>query len=726
MKYFLITCFLVFTSGIAEAKPGNDLLRANYLYSRQAFGEAIEYYRKAVTANTNSLDAIVGLADSYRATKQPEQAAPWYEKAVAMNGCPDIVKFNYAQVLMNLQQYDKALPVLKEYQSKAPADRRVSNMIASCQNRVDKKVSIPAGTAHFASFNTDRSEFGAAFKGNELYFTSDTIISGLAESKKAPSPFYAIYGTTCNGQAQCGPLKTIGGNINTKYHDGPCTFASDGTMYFTRTNFEKKFLTKSPIPDNNDVVRLQIIIASNYDEQKNVYNRLETFPYNNKNYSTAHPALNEKGDMLIFASDMPGGEGGNDLYVCNKNSFGEWGAPVNLGKTVNTEGDEMFPFIGANNKLYFASDGHVGYGGLDVYEVDLYSNSKPVVANVGMPVNSSYDDMSLVLDKTGNSGYFSSNRPAPKKGDNIYSFTRQNLFLSVKIVDDRTGKAIPGATARLSAGNEQSSMVSDERGQILTPLIPGSAYAIRVAKVGYDSVSDNIAATTPKQNDTVFKTIRLTKGFNIQYNVVVVEEQTRQPLENTMLVFVKNSPFNADSMMLYSGQVFTTNLEENKTYNVYAIKDNYYGNEKFVSTKNLNPGASGVTLRDTIFMKKLQVGEVYKIDDIYYDYNKANIREDAKPSLNRLLELLNRYPQMTIQVNSHTDCRGSDAYNMKLSNARAQSVITYLNQRGIAKDRLKFKGFGESQPVDKCNVCEKCSETQHQNNRRTEFQILSL
>ena len=180
-----------------------------------------------------------------------------------------------------------------------------------------------------------------------------------------------------------------------------------------------------------------------------------------------------------------------------------------------------------------------------------------------------------------------------------------------------------------------------------------------------------------------------------------------------------------DSVMVPSGGSFAGVMQANSEYQVYAVKPNYYSDERLISTKGIIPGSNDA-IRDTIFMKKLEVGAVIKIENIYYDYNKANIREDAKPSLNRLFDLMQQNPNISIQINSHTDCRGSDAYNMKLSDARAASVVRFLIEKGVDAARMKSKGYGESAPIEQCADCKKCTEAQYQANRRTEFQILKM
>jgi len=727
--YIIAAILILFIGSNTSAKTNNDLIKANYLYSHLDFHEAIGYYRK-VSVDLNDPEVLSRLGDCYKLTNEPKEAANWYAKAIQLNGCPNDTKLHYAEVLMTLQQYDDAAKLLVQYQKSKPDDTRIANLISSCRDIKNMMQQPPDASIVFQNFNTDGSDFGPALRKNELFFTADTIINAPSKTNEwTGKSFYKMYKVSCDMGNNCSTaISNIGSKINTKYHDGPCVFSADGNqMYFTRTNYKQKVLIKKPVPDASDVVHLQIMIASDYDENTKKYKKVKPFVYNSDDYSTAHPAISKDGNVLIFASDMKGGTGGSDLYICYRDSSGNWTPPQNLGKNVNTEGDEMFPYISADTVLYFSSNGLPGFGGLDIYAArwdnETQTFGKP--DNLGMPVNSSYDDMSLTLRDDGNTGYFASNRPAIKKSDNIYFYNKQQIFLSLDIVDDATNKKIDGSNVILQSKNDKHTLSSNDRGEIFTRLFPQSMYTVAARKNGYDQVEINISTLDIKKSDTLHREIRLKPNFNITYDVVVYDEGTHQPLDNPVLVLYENGKSKADTISLNTGQVYTTTLNMDKLYSVYGLKDNYYGNEKTFSTKGISPQSGSVKLSDTLFMKRLKVGEVYKVDNIYYDYNKANIRDDAKPSLDRLLELLNKYPEMHIQVNSHTDCRGSDAYNMHLSDARALSVIKYLQERGIKASRLMSKGYGKHMPVEKCK-CENCTEQQHQNNRRTEFQIISM
>lgn len=726
-RYYIlsISALLMMYAPAAFAAPGEDLMKARYLYTHLAFNEAIPYYEK-VAANENSSEIYTQLGDCYRLIKKPEQAAVYYAKAVAINGVQPLTRLQYAKVLMSLQRYADAVVQLRLYQQQFPSDRRADNMIKGAEHAEAQYAAIPGGTAKLLSLNTNGNEFGPALRNNELIITADTIIAGSGKTDKwTGEPFYNLYAVKCDNDGNCQPeFRKVGTNLNSKFHDGPLTFSSDGRdAYFTRTNFVHRFLVDNARKDEADVVHLQIMVASGYDSSKGSFQSIKPFPYNNKSYSTAHPSISPSGNTLVFCSDMPGTEGGTDLYVSRRSGDGTWSVPANLGKHINTEGEEMFPYLHDDNTLYFASDGWPGLGGLDLFKVSLEGSDAP--EHLDIPLNSSADDMSLTLLSDGSTGYFASNRAAAKSGDNVYRYTKQELHLALMITDEYSGKPVSGCTVNLESVPDKRSMTTGSDGALTTRIYPMANYMVKLSRPGYQPQTISFSALSNRPADTIRKSVSLRPNTQITYNAVIMDRATKLPIEDPVVVITRiGSTQKPDSVLVPGSGRFIGSLERNSEYQVYAVKPDYYSEEKYISTKGIIPGSND-QLRDTIFMKKLEIGAIIRIENIYYDYDKANIREDAKPSLNRLLDLMTQSQGMHIQINAHTDCRGSDTYNRKLSDARATSVVRYLTEKGIDAGRLQSRGFGESSPVEPCD-CSRCSEAQYQQNRRTEFQILKM
>jgi len=722
--------FILISASQAQSKNDRDLMIADYMYTHLAFAEAIVHYEKVADYNNDPV-IMTKLGDCYRMIHEVDEAVACYSVAVKKEGFPSYAYQHYAEALMTLGRYTEAKELLIKFQTLHPENRSVVNQINSCIYADSLWKLPPTGILHFESFNTDGYEFGPTFRGSDLVFTTDSVYTTeiKKQDKWTGDPFYQIRYTEINDEGKpSSEVKNLGAKINGKYHDGPCTFCHDGdTMFFTRTNHGISAINNGPKSDPNKLVHLQIMIASKQDPETKEYQKIKPFVLNKSTYSTIHPTLSRNGKTLVFASDMPGGEGGIDLYMTTLDARGKWTKPVNLGKGINTEEDEVFPSFYDDTVLYFSSNGWLGLGGLDIYktawnkEKELFVNPQ----NMGIPVNSSYDDMSFVQNRNSNISYLASSRPASKDNDNIYSYEAQNIFLALKIIDGISNKPLQDCYIEFISEPDKRTFSSDNNGSMFTPLYIQTDYKVRITKAGYNSVEVPISTLGIAGNDTIRKTVRLESNFKISYTAVVIDEKTKQPILNPAVVWMEKEGRKTDTINLSTGELLHVELKPDNTYHVYAVKTNFYSKEKFISTKGISTGIGTTNIVDTLFMKKLEIGEVYKIDNIYYDYNKATIREDAKPSLDQLINLLNQNPTMQIQLNSHTDCRGSDLYNMKLSQNRARSVVNYLVERGISADRLKFKGFGETNPVSNTD-CLKCTEEQHQENRRTEFQITAL
>ena len=738
MTKFLSLAAIAITLQLPRAFAGNaDQDKADYFYRHGAYQNAATYYENIVKKAPRRKDAVLHghLGDCYRLMKDPEQAAMWYSRALtAPRKVPKDLKLHYGEVLMMLQKYDTATMMLQQYVATAPNDRRAANMIRGCEAAKAMMEAFPEGLSRPVAINTDRADIGPAIFGNSLVFTTDSMISGAAKKDKWTGQYYFnVYKVTCDKSGNCGTdITQLGGKLNTKYHDGTPAFSSDGQqMYFTRTFTETDgFGGISGVSDQQGTVHLDIMIADNYDAEKKEFKKVHPFPFNDKAYSTTHPALSPDGSMLIFASDMAGGAGAVDLYMSRKNSSGEWQAPVNLGKNINTEGEEMFPVFLDNKTISFASNGQPGLGGLDVFYSTWSDRDQSwgSVVNAGMPVNSSWDDMSLTMYEDGRNGYFASNRPAGKKSDNIYHYLRQKLYLHLRIADSATGKELEGAEVNIQGIRGGQPLMSNGEGYVSGQLYPQAAYRVAIKRKGYSDISTILTTeqlTHPV--DTLGGTIRMQSTADIAYSAKILDEASGEPVENPMLVITREGSSHSDTVSLATGISLQKSFEPGTVYHINAVKENYYSDEKVISTKDYRPENGRLVISDTLLMCKLSVGAVCQIENILYDFNKAEIRSDAITSLDKVLKLMREHPTLRLRINSHTDCRGSDAYNMRLSEARANVVIRFLASKGVDMKRLEAKGFGATVPVYNCaGDCGNCPEEGRQKNRRTEFSVLGL
>ncbi len=377
------------------------------------------------------------------------------------------------------------------------------------------------------------------------------------------------------------------------------------------------------------------MIASDFDSAEKRFRNIEPFQYNNTEYAVAHPSVSPDGKVMAISSNMPKGQGRSDIYICKKMSAGKWSRPVNAGQFINTEGEEAFPYWADNRTLCFSSDGQAGMGGLDIYtsEWDEKSGtfSKPV--NIGAPLNSSYDDISLSVNAANGNTWFSSNRPAPKGGDNIYFYKRTKVFLQIIVKDSATQVPLPASRVAISAPEEKENALTDNAGTYIRRLYPTRQYSAIIEKEGYTSATLSLTAIGNKETDTVTRTVLLIK---------------KEPPRRDTIAVLPPAP---------------------------------------VVIRNRNvmdpPGIQDFTLDQT-----------YEVGHFYYDYNKYELLSMHQSFLDTMMTQLKRHPSMRIEIQAHTDCRGSVASNKILSDKRALSVVNYLVKHGIARSRLTYVGLG--------------------------------
>jgi outer membrane protein OmpA-like peptidoglycan-associated protein len=442
-------------------------------------------------------------------------------------------------------------------------------------------------------------------------------------------------------------------------------------LIFTRNNYNKGRAKKS----EKGINMLKLYISS---KKNSKWGDIQELPFNSDEYSTGHPALSPDNHKLYFVSDMPGGFGGTDLYVVEYHN-GKWGKPENLGKEINTEGNEMFPYMDELGNLYFASDGHPGLGGLDVFFVEFrHGNPFGEVENLGAPINSPKDDFGLIAKGDRSEGYFSSNRKKGYSDDNIYSFQKGCNQLELLVYDAVTKLPLLDVELRMvKNGVNKQFYATNSEGKASVCLESGADFEFKAFKEGYQQAS------------VTYGTMSNSKSRN-QKVKIYLSPATRPMVKGKVISEVDQSPIAGASVTL-----------ENEN------------NRKNISLEH-NFGMIGE-------------GDIFRLENIYYDVDKAVIRADAKKELDkRVIPLLKKYPEIQIELRSHTDSRASGSYNMKLSEERALEVVKYLTSKGIDPERLIAKGYGESELVNDCNDFNDCPESYHQANRRTEFKILAV
>ena len=713
---------LILTPALGQAQ----LNTANKLHRQLAYSDAIKIYESYLKKNPESYEATWKLADSYRQNNRYADAQRWYSKAVEFEKAEPIHMLHYAELLQINGDYDKAAEWYGNYLKRVPGDGRAENQLAASKDYRQFFKDKDRYSVFNMAFNSKYYDFAP------MQYEDGLVYSSSRDSEKAISnvhtwtgeQFFDMYYAEGKGDEQGGTWgkpKLVGGPVNTKYHDGPVVFNSDFTeVYVTRNNFDNTKRMGRVGQSEDDIVKLKLYIAK-VDGDK--WQEETEFQYNSDEYSVGHAAVSADGNHLYFVSDMPGGFGGTDLYVSER--VGQsWLAPKNLGAEINTEGDEMFPWMDESGVLYFASTGHGGLGGLDVFRVKGEPGSWEKPKNLGAPINSPQDDFGLIKDKDDHSiGYFTSNRIGGKGSDDIYMFRDNGITLIGVVVDRKTDEPICASSVELRLGKDVKGRADTEcDGAFEFSVVPEKVYNLKGCAEGY-KCNDNVGASTVglKAGDTVFVKIPLDKEEDLKLEVLVIDKQTRAPIPGSSVV-VKGRCDNTE-------QRGTSNAVGMSYYDV-KIECDY---PISATAEGYNPGSTEVTtvgvpanstVKAIVELEKLFDDKPILLD-IYYDFDKWNIRvPESENELQKLLAFLNANAGTIVEIGSHTDARAPFDYNIRLSQRRAQSVVDWLSLRGISKDRMRAVGYGETKPVNQCVDNVQCTEEEHQRNRRTEFRVI--
>ncbi|WP_247234390.1 OmpA family protein [Telluribacter sp. SYSU D00476] len=728
------------------------LRTANKQFEDMSYTSAVRLYEEFLRIDrrrdpAETREALINLGYSYRRLQDTRNAERAYSELVnSFTDLPSEVYLYYAQSLASNRKYRESQKMYAKYGEKQKEDLRGRRFTVSYMdmNRFYQDSSsykleyipINSNQADFSPmyyqkglvFVSARNEGGPVkrvFSYNQtpfldLYFHPDTTeLRGTFESTTASS----LGGSAINNSSKSTPgtekplskTEEFSRTLNTKYHEGPMTFFKDQKrMIFTRNNDDRGKSGKS----DQGIRKLMLYYAE--QNSSNKWGNVKELPFNNKEYSCGHPALSPDDSRLYFVSDMPGGYGGTDLYVVDYNN-GQWGTPVNLGREINTEGNEMFPYVDANGILYFSSDGHEGLGGLDVFMVEL-KDDIPVrnVQNLGAPINSERDDFGFITDANRTSGYLSSNRKRGSSDDNIYSFRRVCKQLNIYVYDAKTKEPLEAADVRMMKnGVNQVLQQTGMDGSIRLCLDVATEYEFKAIKEGYAANSIRFSSQTQSSQPTMGLSIYLDRSENTIVKGVIRKEVNQQPAEGVKVTLRNEKSKTEETVTTGPDGSYEFDMDPNSKYTIVAEKDRYATDQNQLKTKK-----RGAVVENNIGI--YGEGDVFRLDNIYYDLNKFNIRSDAAKELDRVVGLMKKYPNMNIEIRSHTDSRANADYNQMLSERRARAAFAYMQRKGIEPSRMVAKGYGESELLNDCADGKDCADADHQLNRRTEFKILSV
>jgi len=730
----LIVSLLIFATLLIKAQSVKEKI-ADKRFANLEFVSASEMYEELSRSKHPKIKYYVRAGESNLNMGDYRKAQVYYDKAYTNSGMTDQDLYNYYQVLKYNSNYSKASEVFSKINDNQ------YKLIRENMNR--KKLvleELKKDSSNYSlkrlSINSDEGDFCPYVVNNEMYFLSSRRNTSVAGRKYGWDDSY--YLDVYKGYIEGNDVQNehmVKDGLKTKVHEGPICFTKDGNVQFiTRNNFIKNKYQKS----KDGRVNLKIFSRKKEGED---WSDWTEFPFNSDEYSCGHPAITADGKTLYFVSDMPGTFGLTDVWV-SRFENNNWTKPENLGQSVNSEGREMFPQIFEDEILFYSSDGKIGMGGLDIFYTVPAEDAYFEAQNLGYPVNSPFDDFGFYAKST-TSGYLTSNRGKTK--DDIYSFVSKRPIISSVInliVKDNLSKEII-AEANVVLIDETGKPVyeakSDEKGEIKLNVIPGKDYKIKANKQGYKEsvgvIKEEELALLANEKKEV-----LVEKKIIGLLGLIADADDLSPIEGVKVTITDG--FNKNDFLK-----FTTDKEgdfrhiykdkkvgDDLSYIIKLEKEGYL--TKIVPVDITIKKEGYVLLHDYLNTKMYKIklgadiGKVVDLQPIYFDLGKAAVRPDAKIELDKIVQLLTQNPSITIELSSHSDCRGGAAGNLALSDKRAKASAGYVISKGVSGARIYGKGYGESKLINDCKcegtVVVPCSEEQHAQNRRTEFKIVKI
>lgn len=625
--------FLMFLSGLGSAMAQTPLENAGYLYEDKNYVDAAAAYKAQVEKIKKpelKSEVYAKIGNCYFYAQNYTEAETWYNKALSGGHNSGQFYLNFGDVKMYNGDYANASDYFEKAKAADSSLIRLAEIRLSSTKNAAAKKEFPSIILHsnLKELNSPMGEYGIGLMDSNLVFSSTRVEEGGKTDKTTGQGFARLYLASSENSAWKLNGK-LPDEVNSAYNNGTFSYhAATATAYYAQCNgFDGKSKTCK-------------IYSTKYDVASKTWQKPEALSFNDEVSNHSHPAISADGTVLYFSSDRPNGFGKRDLYKSIKGSGNAWGTPINLGREINTPGDDMFPTVSGDSLFIYSTDGKEGLGGLDLYKATMVNGTPRNPKWMDRPFNSAGDDFNLIFGQSHLEGFYCSNRIGGFGGDDIYKFAMDPRFKTVSgyVREDKTG--IPVANSKVVISGTDGSVfevVTDNTGKFtITNANPEAAYKLLGSSNGYFS------------NSTMIPAINLSSGENPE-----------------------------------------TKLQQRNNAQVDLVK--------------------------------ITKGEI-RLNDIYYDYNSAELTATSKSSLMDLVKILQETPDINILINSHSDEVGPNKYNLTLSEKRAQSVVKFLVENGIDAARLSSKGWGETNPV----IRNAQTEDEHAENRRTTFQVTNL
>jgi peptidoglycan-associated lipoprotein len=646
MKLFKLLAVMGIVALLASCSAEKKMTKA---FNQAKYEKVIDYYSKVLEKNPNDGVANYFMAESFRRSNRIGKAEEFYAKAKApKTDQQDSVKLYYGKALQANAKYNEAREQFQDLEANAelePVRKRATKEIEGLSglDKLNEKESYYK-IKNLEAINTPFAEYGPSYLNSELYFTSSRSNGKIYEA--SGTPYTDLYKAATKGaNVDVNTIQELPSSINdTNINEGCITFTPDGrTMVFAKGNTGKK---KGAFDVDLYVSRFRNGAWGEPTPGIGINTP--------KNWEST-PAFAMDGRTVYFSSNRPGGFGGLDLYSAVMDSRGRFTRVKNLGADINTAGDEMFPYVAENGKMYFASDGHPGYGQLDLFVVNRV-NGKTAIENLGRPMNSTGDDFGIFLFRP-DRGFFTSNREGGKGDDDIYTFVNEDPNL-----------------------------------RVVNYYLAGTTYAVK---------SDSTREILPET-----KVQLIDAGGNIMQDFVTGNDGK-----------------------------FLFRVYDNENYTLTGEADGYIAKRqpftmigKGVPLETLKDLVTNITVDTVMFLDKKSTNIAFRLKNINFGLDSFNINPIAAKELDKLVELLNDNPDITkMELSSHTDSIASADYNQALSQRRADATVNYLVKKGISRERLVAKGYGEAKPVARNTNSDGSDNPEGRaRNRRTEFRILQM
>lgn len=714
-KIKLILALTVFVCGMVQSQ---DLKRADAYFERAFYSDAIALYEE-LAKNNRSRNVVQNLADSYYNTYQLPQAAKWYAYLTSVydENLDESYFFKYSQTLKSVGEYGEATEVLMDYYTRKGDTAKVEQLQKDLEYLENVNAIGDRFEMNSLALNTVFSEFGAAeIDSNLVYAAAEKKgIPVISKTYRWNNEGYLDLYAHPKGKLNLADSLSVGYSkqINTRMHEGTFAITKDRqTFYFTRNNF-----SKGKKRTNAKKVSYLKIYRADWDGEK--WSNVKELPFNSDDFSNEHPTLSADEKTMYFASDRAGGLGSFDIYSVAIYNNGSYGEPKNLGPAINTERKEQFPFVDADDNLYFSSNGQPGFGLLDIFVAKKQNGNYQKADNVGKPLNTGFDDFAYTMNTDGKTGYFSSNRPDGKGADDIYALTITKP-LEIKQCEQRIAGVVLDKTTKEPIAFSTVNLLAED-GTI-----------IKTSTTGPDASFDFAVSCTSS-----FKVVGEKEGFTEDFKIITTDKVRDKTQETKLNLYADIDRYKEEARVLQEQLMEKERLEQKRIEREKLAEEERIAQEKEEEKQRIEAEKRAKEKAEEERKQRIEEaiarepaierdGEriIIKAEPkIYFDYDLWYIRLESKVTLDNIIRILKENPGIQLEVGTHTDIRGNDQYNEELSQKRSNSVFEYMTRNGVKASRVTAKGYGETQTIVQCKTEESCSEEQHELNRRCEFVI---